>query len=1312
MTIPTERNLTADRLAQYVKRNRCERFLRFSLFKSEADNFARRYAVRFESLSPLLSESGQSYECEVIKELKKNGATVRDLFNKLASDFLDQLAAQKIGLKVFYYQAKLTASIGLIECEGIADLILVEKLSADSFNVCVVDIKSSRRETTGYRLQVAFYARLLEEMFTQRNWSVNNLTGAIHLKGKTLSADEIETFELGLYADEIERLVAAEHSDVARVVKAAFADTVYHLNYNCDGCRYNAACFVQAAETEDLSLIPQLTATEKFVLKSEDCDTLGKVARLYEYGNKEMTPAAQKEKAESLNKNWALSGKVPIIAQRARAALHRFDKTTEFRSFIVGSDFGTLPDTNRYPEIIRVFVDTQHDYLCDRLYMFSAVVAGPAHSKEICEIAEAPPDDKAEQQLLIKGVQKLLSAIAETADSTHAPVHFYLFDRRSQEKLKAALTRHFAALCAIPAFYDLLTASPVLSQPMISFLADDVSARRNLKNLGQNLYQVAGEMKFDWTGETSKIKERFRAKIFDNFRKYSRSDAGEFAPADRQKANERDVWIEASARFGTEIPLEYAYAAWGELEAPENLSDAARMQLEGFLGTTLEEIRGLATLRCRALQHIEESFGYKNRDIEKQELNLTKLHEIEIEPEEVPLARAVEDFLFLEHHARRQEAYLFFALPPDVRAAAGRCAIIRNEDLREENKEPIAEFSFSDVQGNQVSDAVEQKMMRFREGDWVVLNELKNENGKFPFAKSIVTGRLAIVKEIDSNKIVLTLSSMCKPSTFRFAHRLFKPEAGRLYTIDQMLDDFNSDKFLLACRNAETTNPLYRWLTDEEEGKEPRLIRPSRKRHAQKIAELANDAQQLHDLTEAQKEVIGDCLEEKAFVLQGPPGTGKSHTLGFAVLARILALKVQGRPFRVAISAKTHAAVKIALGSIAKSAKILKKNIAGESLLAPLENLKIYKLCSELSETVPEGVTAISPDGDEELKAAAHWDKLEAEDVLIVGGTPGMLFNLIKRGANRGRKEINWAAQYFDLVVVDEASQMGLAEALTATAFLKSDGQFIAIGDHRQMPPILAHAWDRESRRDLEKIKPHLSIFEYLQKSGFKSRPLDESFRIPAEVAEFLNEHIYRHDGVNFHSKNRKRITAIDEFSEEWLAHVFAPEHPLVLVEHAEDRSAHHNEFEAALVEKIIRLARAKIAFENEEESIGVVVPHRAQKAILQTRLPEIADSIDTVERFQGGERDLIIVSATVSSRDFAAAEMEFLLDPRRLTVAISRPKQKIIVVASQTVFNLIPSDLDDYERGSLWKHLHRDCRSKVLWQGKIENQAVNIFAR
>ena len=57
--------------------------------------------------------------------------------------------------------------------------------------------------------------------------------------------------------------------------------------------------------------------------------------------------------------------------------------------------------------------------------------------------------------------------------------------------------------------------------------------------------------------------------------------------------------------------------------------------------------------------------------------------------------------------------------------------------------------------------------------------------------------------------------------------------------------------------------------------------------------------------------------------------------------------------------------------------------------------------------------------------------------------------------------------------------------------------------------------------------------------------------------------------------------------------------------------------------------------------------------------------AIDTVERFQGSERAVILVSATESDRGYVLASSDFLLDPRRLTVALSRAKRKTILVAS-----------------------------------------------
>jgi hypothetical protein len=67
----------------------------------------------------------------------------------------------------------------------------------------------------------------------------------------------------------------------------------------------------------------------------------------------------------------------------------------------------------------------------------------------------------------------------------------------------------------------------------------------------------------------------------------------------------------------------------------------------------------------------------------------------------------------------------------------------------------------------------------------------------------------------------------------------------------------------------------------------------------------------------------------------------------------------------------------------------------------------------------------------------------------------------------------------------------------------------------------------------------------------------------------------------------------------------------------------------------------------------------------------------------------------------YPRSESDFLLEPRRLTVAVSRPKRKLIVLAAQTLFTLMPADLDDYEQGALWKHLRHACGSPPLWIGE-----------
>ena len=89
------------------------------------------------------------------------------------------------------------------------------------------------------------------------------MRGAILAHGEAGATAALEPFDLALFEDDIERLLATPDADVLRVLHRPFAIADAHLSAKCDGCPYNALCFIDAAERHDLSVDPLLTATEK-----------------------------------------------------------------------------------------------------------------------------------------------------------------------------------------------------------------------------------------------------------------------------------------------------------------------------------------------------------------------------------------------------------------------------------------------------------------------------------------------------------------------------------------------------------------------------------------------------------------------------------------------------------------------------------------------------------------------------------------------------------------------------------------------------------------------------------------------------------------------------------------------------------------------------------------------------------------------------------------------------------------------------------------------------------------------------------------
>jgi superfamily I DNA and/or RNA helicase len=288
---------------------------------------------------------------------------------------------------------------------------------------------------------------------------------------------------------------------------------------------------------------------------------------------------------------------------------------------------------------------------------------------------------------------------------------------------------------------------------------------------------------------------------------------------------------------------------------------------------------------------------------------------------------------------------------------------------------------------------------------------------------------------------------------------------------------------------------------------------------------------------------------------------------------------------------------------------------------------------------------------------------------------------------------------------------------------LKPEGQLVVVGDPRQMPPIVKHDWSSERRRTFQQFRSYASLFETLL--SLHPRPamikFTESFRLHRDIAEFLRREIYSKDDIPYFSQEDKVLQS-HAMEDLYVTAVLTPEHPIIVVVHDESGSQVRNAFEQRLVEPVLQaLANLDLYALSSEEGLGVVVPHRAQRADLQNSLPMlnrtdpltgsvISSAVDTVERFQGGERTAILVSATESDRDYLLASSGFLYDPRRLTVAISRAKRKMVLVASRNIFTLFSPDEETFANAQLWKNLLRRTCTQLLWEGEREGKRVQVW--
>lgn len=470
----------------------------------------------------------------------------------------------------------------------------------------------------------------------------------------------------------------------------------------------------------------------------------------------------------------------------------------------------------------------------------------------------------------------------------------------------------------------------------------------------------------------------------------------------------------------------------------------------------------------------------------------------------------------------------------------------------------------------------------------------------------------------------------------------------------------------------------------------------------------------LHDFEAGKRVLIGGHAGTPILLVQGPPGTGKSYSTAYAVFARLQAAIREGRTCRVFLTCKTHAATDVLLKNVLEVRERLEglrrkdPKLFGRHFDPRLLDVPLYRVAP--NDPQPEGIVALVKDAEKEPKQPRNADLIVERPCVVVGVTPGGTYSMLKQ---------KWPKQMFghelcDMLVLDEASQMNLPEAIMAALPMTGDAPLLVVGDHRQMPPIVKHDWETEGRRTFGEYRVYASLFDTLRAMPQPPPMIQyaESFRLHGAMAEFLRREVYRHDGIEFHSKKRA-VLADHPIEDDMIAAVLDPEYPLVVLVHDEAGSQVRNPFEQALIEPILRTLADPARYNLDAlEGMGVVVPHRAQRAALQQALPELSildpvsglprrSAIDTVERFQGGERSVILVSATESDRAYLLASSDFLLDPRRLTVALSRAKRKMILVASRSIFSVFSPDEDVFLNSQLWKNLLLKTCNTPLWEGE-----------
>ena len=435
------------------------------------------------------------------------------------------------------------------------------------------------------------------------------------------------------------------------------------------------------------------------------------------------------------------------------------------------------------------------------------------------------------------------------------------------------------------------------------------------------------------------------------------------------------------------------------------------------------------------------------------------------------------------------------------------------------------------------------------------------------------------------------------------------------------------------------------------------------------------------------------------FLLIGPPGTGKtSQALQFLVREQLAGKpKVQSSKFKVQSSI----------------------------LLLAYTNRAVDEICNMLTENELDYIR-IGNEFSCDPKYSDHLLKEVLDDNATLNSIKSTLADARIVVATTSTMNSNAALfniKHFDLAIIDEASQIlepNIIGLLTVRhAERRAIERFILIGDHKQLPAVVQQQDTLEAEETNNSLKDiHLlscanSLFERLiltERAAGRTDfigTLHKQGRMHPDIADFANRKFYAREQlecVPLAHQLEQTLTyneaSEDETDDVLKAHrmIFIPSKPCRQLNISEKV----NTEEARIITDLLRRLHRQLGNNfDPQKSVGVIVPYRNQIAMIRKEIeklgiPELEEiSIDTVERYQGSQRDIILYSFTIQSRyqlDFLTANT-FYEDgqpiDRKLNVAITRARKQLILTGNEQTLrhNQLFAELIDYikEKGGYY---------------------------